>query len=110
MKKQYAAFVRCKFGNGYETRLWGGGTGSRDGLFGGDFHAPLSNRWELQSGFNYMIPDKRNGLAGVSEESWNVGINLIWHLGRTAKRGCRSPYRPLFSVADNGWMFVDETP
>ncbi len=105
---QYALFYRWAFGNGYESRLWGGATRDGEGLFGGEFHAPLSNRWEVQSGFNYLITDQPDGLAGVRQESWNIGINLVWHLGKTAKRGCRSPYRPMFAVADNGWMFVDQ--
>lgn len=105
---QYALFYRWAFGNGYESRLWGGATGDGEGLFGGEFHAPLSNRWEVQTGFNYLITDANDGLAGVSQESWNIGINLVWHLGKTAKRGCHSPYRPMFAVADNGWMFVDQ--
>ncbi len=104
---QYALFIRWAFGNGYESRLWGGATGDGEGIFGGDFYAPLSNRWSVVSGFNYLITDEADGLAGVSEESWNIGISMVWHLGKTAKKGCRSPYRPLFGVADNGWMFVD---
>ena len=107
---QYALFMRWAFGNGYESRLWGGGTGNSEGLFGGEFFAPLNDRWTVQTGFNYLITDLPDGPAGVSQESWNIGINLVWHLGSTAKRGCRSPFRPLFSVADNGWMFVDQVP
>ncbi len=104
---QYAVFYRWGFGNGYESRLWGGATSEGDSLFGGEFLAPLSDRWSVQSGFNYVTTDAEDGLQGVSRESWNIGINLVWHLGSTAKRGCRSPYRPMFAVADNGWMFVD---
>lgn len=104
---QYAGFFRWTFGNGYESRLWGGATGDGEGIFGGDFYAPMSSRWALQSGFNYQGTSEPEGLAGVSQESWNVGINMVWHLGKTAKRGCHSPYRPMFSVADNGWMLVD---
>ena len=107
---QYALFYRWAFGNGYESRLWGGATGDGDGLFGGEFFAPLSNRWSVQTGFNYLISDAADGLPAVSEESWNIGINMVWHLGKTAKRGCRSPYRPMFAVADNGWMFVKRAP
>jgi len=107
---QYAAFYRWSFGNSYESRLWGGATGDGEGIFGGEFNAPISNRWTLQSGFNYLITDEADGLAGVQEESWNIGINLVWHLGKTARSGCRSPYRPMFAVADNGWLFVDEAP
>lgn len=104
---QYAVFYRCNFGKSYEARFWGGGSDDSEGLFGAEFFAPLSDRWSLQSGFNYLITDQQNGPAGVQEESWNIGVNLVWHLGRNARRGCRSPYRPLFSVADNGWMFTD---
>jgi len=107
---QYAGFIRWAFGKGYESRLWGGSTGDGEGIFGGEFYAPLSDRWTVQSGFNYLITDLENGPAAVREESWNIGINLVWHLGSTAKRGCRSPFRPLFSVADNGWMFIDRAP
>lgn len=104
---QYAIFVRWAFGNGYESRLWGGGTNDGEGLFGGEFYAPLTNRWALQSNFNYLITDEANGPAAVAEESWNIGINMVWHLGKTAKRGVRSPYRPMFLVGDNGSVFVD---
>ncbi len=104
---QYALFVRWNFGKGYQCRLWGGATGSSEGIFGGEFSAPLNDRWSLQTGFNYLITDQPDGINGVSEEAWNIGTNLVWHLGRTARRGCRSPFRPLFSVADNGWMVID---
>ncbi len=104
---QYALFCRWNFGKNYECRFWGGVTGNDDGIFGGEFTAPLSNRWMLQSGFNYLITDQSPGPEGVQEEAWNIGINLVWHMGRTARSGSRSPYRPLFSVANNGWMIVD---
>jgi len=103
----YALFYRWNFGKNYECRLWGGVTGDNEGIFGGEFQSPLSDRWSVVSGFNYLIPDQNAGPLGVREEAWNVGINLVWHMGRTARRGCRSPYRPLFAVADNGWLIVD---
>ncbi|NOY43240.1 MAG: hypothetical protein GXP26_15575 [Planctomycetes bacterium] len=106
---QFALFFRWNLGNGRECRLWGGATGSSEGIFGGEFYAPLNDRWSLQSSFNYLITDQNAGLAGVSQEGWNIGMNLVWHLGRTARRGSRSPYRPLFAVADNGWMVIDNT-
>ncbi len=104
---QYAGFYRRNFGNSYEARVWGGGTDQNEGIVGAEFYAPLSNRWSVRSAFNYLITDSANGPAAVQEESWNVGISVVWHLGRNARRGCQSPFRPLFSVADNGWMFVD---
>ena len=61
------------------------------------------------TGFNYLKPEDlpTNGVALDFEESWNIGINVVWHLGRTAKRGARSPHRPLFRTADNGSFMVD---
>lgn len=104
---QYNIFYRWNFKDGYQGRMWGGVSGDGEGILGADFYAPLNDRWSVQTGFNYQIPDQNSGLEGVSQESWNLGINLVWHLGRTARKGCRSPFRPLFPVADNGWMFVD---
>jgi len=104
----YALFYRWNFGKNYECRLWGGATGNSEGIFGGEFQAPLSDRWSLVSGFNYLIPDQGPGPLGVQQEAWNVGINLVWHMGRTARRGSRSPFRPLFAVANNGWFVVDK--
>jgi hypothetical protein len=104
---QYNIFYRWNFKDGYQGRIWGGVSGDGEGILGADFYAPLNDRWSVQTGFNYQIPDENAGLAGVSQESWNIGIDLVWHWGRTARKGCRSPFRPLFQVADNGWMFVD---
>ncbi|MCG8449145.1 MAG: hypothetical protein MI725_06140 [Pirellulales bacterium] len=104
---QYAFFYRCNFGNSYQARFWGGFSDDDEGIIGSEIFAPLSDRWSVRSSFNYLITDQANGSAGVQEESWNIGMSLVWHLGRNARRGCRSPFRPLFSVADNGWMFVD---
>lgn len=105
---QFCGFYRWNFRDGYEARIWGGASGDGEGILGADFYAPLNDRWSVQTGFNYLIPDENAGLEGVSQECWNLGINLVWHMGRTARKGCRSPFRPLFPVADNGWMFVDQ--
>jgi hypothetical protein len=104
---QYALFFRCHFREGGAIRLWGGATGDNEGLVGADIIAPLNNRWSVNSGFNYLITDEPNGAVGAREESWNVGINLVWHYGCMAKRGNTNPHAPLFSTADNGWMFID---
>ena len=104
---QYALFYRCNFGKSSNGRFWIGLTDD-DGIFGAEFNTPINDRWSVQSGFNYLFTDENTGIRGVSQESWNIGINLVWHLGRTARTCYRSPYRPLFAVADNGWMFVDQ--
>jgi hypothetical protein len=105
---QYCGFVRWHFRDGGSARIWGGGTGDRDGILGADFLAPLSTRWSIQGGFNYLIPDAIEGPSGASQESWNVGLGLVWHLGCVAKNTRNNPYAPLFPVADNGWMFINQ--
>ncbi|TWU21253.1 DUF6666 family protein [Bythopirellula polymerisocia] len=105
---QYAAFFRWNLRDGYQARFWGGATGDSEGILGADFYAPLNDRWSVQSGFNYLIPDKLGSPEEVMQESWNIGINLVWHIGCSARKGANSPFRPLFGVADNGWMFVDQ--
>lgn len=104
---QYCGFYRWNLKGGNQARIWGGASGDGEGILGADFYAPLNDRWSVQTGFNYLIPDENSGLEGVSQESWNLGINLVWHMGRRAREGNVSPFRPLFNVADNGWMFVD---
>jgi hypothetical protein len=105
---QHCAFFRLNFRDGGSLRIWGGGTGDSEGIVGADFLAPLSRRWSVNTGFNYLIPDAVDGAQGAQEESWNVGLNLVWHWGGTAKAGHLNPHAPLFPVADNGWMFIDQ--
>ena len=107
---QYAAFFRWNFRDGGSLRFWGGGTNDHEGLFGGDFYAPLNSRWSLQTGFNYLITDQAKGRVAAGEESWNLGMNLVWHYGNTAKKARYNPFMPLFQTADNGWMFTDAKP
>ncbi len=87
-----------------------GGTNQSGGVIGAQFQMPLNDRWSLETGFNYLITDKEKGTVGVREEAWNLGLNLVWHMGRTARKGQSNPFRPLFSVADNGWMFIGRKP
>jgi hypothetical protein len=105
---QYCGFFRCRFGDGGALRFWGGATDDSEGLFGGDFIAPLNNRWSLQSGFNFLIPDLEPGSEAAREEAWNIGMNLVWHYGCRAKQTQTSRHSPVFSMADNGWMFIDQ--
>ncbi len=107
---QYNFFLRYHFATACEGRFWGGFTNDHEGVFGGDFYAPFNNRWSLQTGFNYLIPQDSAGAVAAQNESWNVGINLVWHYGNTAKSSLTNPHRQLFSTADNGWMFVDQRP
>ena len=107
---QYCGFIRWNFQNGGNVRIWGGGTNDDEGLFGADWWFPANDRWSIQSGFNYLITGDDAGTAGAQEEAWNVAINVYWHWGARARKNCGSPFQPLFNVADNGTMFVDQAP
>ncbi|MEO2047530.1 MAG: DUF6666 family protein, partial [Pirellulales bacterium] len=103
---QYLLFYRWHFPNKGIGRCWVGGTDDNEIVLGADVQVPLNDRWSLQSGFNYLSPDQRD----VTEEAWNLGMNLVWHWGRAARTGRSNPYTSLFPLADNGWMFVDKAP
>jgi len=109
----YAFFFRERIGaclDG-EARLYVGFSGQSDGLLGADVRLPLADQWALETGFVYLVPKQGKGRVanmgianvGHPQESWNLGINLVWYPGRD-----RDPYyRPLFSVADNGSFMLD---
>jgi len=104
----YTFFYRRRFDEcgGGEGRLFGGWTGTSDGLLGGDIHLPISDRWALDAAFTYLIPGENDVQRVGLEEVWNVGINLVWYPrcnARTAKANC---YQPLLPVADNGSMML----
>jgi hypothetical protein len=100
---QYALFYRIRtFGNG-DARVWGGVDDDAHGLFGADFRTPLNDALALTATFNYLSSDSptnpdRNG------EGWNFGIGIVYYPGSSSVSAGRSPYRPLFNVADNGTM------
>jgi hypothetical protein len=56
------------------------------------------------------MPEESGGNIGAREEAWNVAINLVWHWKDQARSCHSSPYRPLFNVADNGTMIIDDRP
>jgi hypothetical protein len=105
----YAFFYRRRFLEecGGEGRLFAGFTGRSDGYIGGDIFLPLNSSWALRADFAYLIPDQSNDDNGNAEESWNIGINLVWHPKCNAR--CGGYNRPLFNVADNGTFMVDRT-
>lgn len=102
----FAFFYRRQFCDGGEGRVWGGFTGEGDGLVGAEFRLPLAACVDLQSEFTYLIPRESIDNNGLNEESWNIGMNLVWYPG--CLRRCGSKYdRPLFNVANNGNFLVD---
>ncbi|MBL9164567.1 MAG: hypothetical protein JNL18_17700 [Planctomycetaceae bacterium] len=106
---QYRLFFRCSH-RAADLRFWGGFTNDNEGILGADCYVPFNDRWSLQTGFNYIIPDGQSGVVGAREEAWNIGTNLVWHYGRGATEARTNPHRPLFNIADNGVMVIDQKP
>jgi hypothetical protein len=104
---QYLLFYRIHGPRYGEGRFFGGWTDDSDGIIGADMLLPIHDRWSVQTGFTYMIPDARDGADGSAEEAWNINLALVWHWGCTARSSHDNPYRPLFNVANNGTMIID---
>jgi hypothetical protein len=105
---QYLLFYRFHGPRGGEGRFYGGFNDDDDGIIGADMLVPLHDRWSLATGFTYLIPDEDAGRAGASHEAWNIGTALVWHWDCRARKSHSNCYRPLFNVADNGYLIVDE--
>jgi hypothetical protein len=104
-------------------RLWVGVTGERlvfelennhqprhesksAAAIGADIHVGLGEHWALESGFSYLIPS-RDSVGAAIDESWNIGINVVWYPHGVTNGTCKSYFRPLFNVADNGTFFTN---
>lgn len=107
---QYLAFYRFHGRGGGEGRFYGGFNDDSDGIVGADMLIPLSNRWSLQTAFTYLIPDDSGGVVGAQQEAWNISTALVWHWDCAARRCHSNCYRPLFNVANNGYLIVDDRP
>jgi len=107
---QYLLYYRMHGCRGGEGRVYGGLTDEADGIIGSDFLLPLTDSWSLQPAFTYLIPWGNGNEVASREEAWNIGINLVWHWKGRARACHSSPYRPLFNVADNGTMIIDNRP
>lgn len=105
---QYLLYYRMHGCQGGEFRVFGGFDDDSKGILGSDFNIPLTDRFSLTTGFTYVIPEEDVQGAGAQQESWNVGMNLVWHYGCRAKRSFMSQYRPMFRLADNGSLIVDD--
>jgi len=99
----YSFFYRHTFDacSGTNARLIGGWGGDGETLLGADFWTPLNDRWAIDGGFAYLLPDA----DGVINESWNVGMNLVWYPSGLGHHRGRY-HRPLFNVANNGSMMM----
>ena len=105
---QYLLFYRLHGCNGGEGRIFAGFNDDSDGIVGSDMLIPIGDRFSVQSGFTYLIPNERNGTAGATQEAWNIGLGLVWHWDRQARKCFDNCYRPMFNVADNGSLIVDQ--
>jgi hypothetical protein len=107
---QYLLFYRFHGACGGEGRFYGGLSDESDAIVGADMLLPLQDRWSLKTSFAYLIPGKDGGTAAATQEAWNLSIGLVWHWDFRARRCHTNCYRPLFDVADNGWMIIDDRP
>jgi hypothetical protein len=107
---QYMLFYRLQGCEGGEFRAAAGLDDDSKGILTANFLMPLSKRWSLDTGFTYLIPESDNADPRGREEAWNLGMNLVWHYGCRGDKWYRSPWRPLFNVADNGSLIVDDRP
>jgi hypothetical protein len=107
---QYLLFYRFHGDRGGEGRVYGGFNDDEDAIIGSDLLIPIQDRWSLATGFTYLIAEEDAGADGASHEAWNIGISLIWHWDCRARKCHSNCYRPMFNVADNGYLIVDERP
>lgn len=105
---QYLAFYRVHGCQGGEFRVFGGFDDDSKGILGADFAIPLTDRWSLNTGFTYVIPEEGDAGVGAEQEAWNLGMNMVWHYGYRAKQCFAAQYRPMFRVADNGSFIMDD--
>lgn len=103
----FALYYRRYFDEGGEGRFWAGFSGRGDAMLGADVRVPIGRSWALENQVNYLIPKQARGAEGQPQESWGLTIQLVWYPGRPARCVDRSPFRPLFTVADNTTFMSD---
>jgi len=103
----FAFYYRRHLGDSRDGRFWAGFTGNGDALLGADLHAPIGKGWALANRVNYLIPRQGGGSDGQVEESWGVSIHLVWYIGQPARTALKSPFRPMFDVADNATFMAE---
>ena len=110
----YAFFYRKYFANGAIGRFSSGFTGEGDALLGVDLMAPLTSNFAFEGGFNYRIPDGNTDAEDDDDrraalnEGWGITLNLVWYPGYKSPCSSRNPYRPMFGVADNTTLFLNQ--
>jgi hypothetical protein len=87
-----------------------GGKGSLGNyIFGGTLTAPLSPAWAAYMDLQYMPPTAHIGSTAAKEESFFVGMGVIFYPGRNSRVASVSGgrWRPYLPVANNGSFMVD---
>lgn len=89
---------------GGEMRFSAGWTEDSMGLLGAETSIPITQHMAVETNFLYLIPqDSEDRANPYVNETWNVGINLVWYpRACSAASAGKSYYRPLFNVANNG--------
>ncbi len=105
---QYVLFYRLHGISCGEGRIYAGVNNDSDGILGSDMLLPLSDCFSVQGGFAYLIPNAKNGTEGATQEAWNIGLGLVWNWDHQARKCFSNCYRPMFNVADNGTLIVDQ--
>jgi Family of unknown function (DUF6666) len=107
---QFLLYYRIHGPNGGEGRIFAGGNDDADGIVGSDVLLPVGGRFSIAANFTYLIPHQENGEDGATQEAWNIGVGLVWHWDGQARKCFDNCYRPMFNVADNGTLIVDQRP
>jgi hypothetical protein len=115
---QFNFFWHHKFAFGGDGWTWIGfpdhtklgGNGSLGGyIWGGTLTAPLSPCWAAYTDLQYMAPSARIGAAGAIEESFFIGIGLVYYPGGNSRTSSvvGSSWAPYIPVGNNGTFMVD---
>lgn len=102
---QHRLFLRGNTARGATYMAFAGGTDQGDGLLGGLLTSNFRNRFAVQGGVTYLIPNESNRAGGFENESWNLSMGIVFRPG--GKNGAGRYCRPMFDVADNGTFLVD---
>jgi hypothetical protein len=105
---QFLLFYRIHGAKGGEGRIYAGFDNDSDTIVGADMLIPLGDRFSIQGGFTFLNPDAKSGEDGASQEAWNISLGLVWHWDGQARKSHENCYRPMFNVADNGYLILTE--
>lgn len=102
---QHRLFLRGNTVRGASYMAFAGGTDQGDGLLGGLLTSNFGNRFAVQGGVTYLIPNESNRAGGFANEAWNLSMGIVFRPG--GRNGVGRYCRPMFDVADNGTFMVD---